>query len=58
MNLECNLLPAAPGSQKCGRIHSDSVVGGEIGPPVSDSATAGSQNSGLPLWVAAQVLKV
>ena len=39
----------APGAQLCGRDHSESVVGGRIGPRVSSAATASSQNSGFAL---------
>ncbi len=46
----------APGDQRCGRIHSDSVVAGMVMPPVICSATAWSQYSGLAFSVAASVL--
>ena len=41
-------LASRPGAQWCGRNHTDSIVGGAIGPPVSSAATSSSQNSGLP----------
>ena len=47
-----------PGAQWWGRNHSDSVEGGAIGPPVSSSATASSQNSGLPFSTDAQVVQM
>ena len=34
---------SAPGAQRWGRIHSERVVGGTVIPPVSSSATVGSQ---------------
>ena len=37
-----------PGAQWWGRNHVDNIDGGAMGPPVSSSATASSQNSGLP----------
>ena len=36
------------GAQWCGRNQTDTMVGGAIGPPVTSSATSGSQKSGLP----------
>ena len=37
-----------PGAQWWGRNHTETIVGGAIGPPVSASATSSSQKSGLP----------
>jgi len=37
-----------PGDHWCGRNHTEIIVGGAIGPPVSDCATSSSQKSGLP----------
>ena len=51
----CSL--AAPGAQRWGRIHSDSVLRGRMLPPASISATAESQYSGLPFSVAARVFQ-
>ena len=39
---------ARPGAQWCGRNHADSSDSGATGPSVISSATASSQNSGLP----------
>ena len=47
-----------PGAQWCGRNHTESIVGGAIGPPVSSSATSSSQNSGLPFSTDAQVVQM
>src|ERR1700694_3586259 len=46
----CNGKPGVErhGAQLCGRNHTDSMVGGAIGPAVIDAATSSSQNSGLP----------
>ena len=43
-----------PGRQWCGRNHTDTIVGGAIGPPVISAATSSSQNSGLPFSTDAQ----
>ena len=40
--------PVRPGDHWCGRNHTEIIVGGAIGPAVTASATASSQNSGLP----------
>ena len=37
-----------PGAQWWGRNHTETMVGGAIGPPVTASATCSSQKSGLP----------
>ena len=37
-----------PGAQWWGRNHTETMVGGAIGPPVTSSATSSSQNRGLP----------
>ncbi len=46
-----------PGAQLCGRNHTESIVGGAIGPPVISAATSSSQNSGLPFSTDAQVVQ-
>ena len=47
-----------PGAQKCGRNHTEIIVGGAIQPPVSSSAVASSQKSGLPFSTDAHVEKM
>ncbi len=37
-----------PGAQWCGRNHADNSMSGATGPSVISSATASSQNNGLP----------
>ena len=37
-----------PGAQWWGRNHTETMVGGAIGPPVTASATSSSQKMGLP----------
>ena len=43
-----------PGAQWWGRNHTESIVGGAIGPPVISAAAVSSQNSGLPFSTEAQ----
>ena len=48
MHLEGQCAFVRPGAQWWGRNHTESIVGGAIGPPVSSAAASSSQNSGLP----------
>ncbi len=45
-----------PGAQWWGRNHTETMVGGAMGPPVTSSATCSSQNRGLPFSTEAQVV--
>ena len=45
------------GAQWWGRNHTDTMVGGAIGPPVTSSATSSSQKSGLPFSTDEQVVQ-
>ena len=52
------LLGAARAPSGAGRNHTESIVGGAIGPPVISSATSSSQNSGLPFSTDAQLVQM
>jgi hypothetical protein len=55
----CRASPSPrPGDQWWGRNHADSKVGTAMGPPVMASATASSQNSGLPFSTDAALVHV